>query len=135
MRDAFEWYESIRYEIEGDGVTISDEADDLIDKLARQLVADNPLDLTETRGAVEWECYNREGNEAMEAAFQDLVAGLRSGEIKRLQLPDAINDAMHKIGNGRETGHWDTEPQTLLAARLNPVLDELGYKAIERWDW
>ena len=134
MRDALEWYEHVRYAIEESGADISDEADDLIDKLARQLVADNPLDRSETRGP-EWECYNRTGNEAMEAAFQDLVAGLRSGEIKRLGLVEAINDAMHKIGDGRSTGHWDTEPQELLAQRLNPVLDELGYKTISRWDW
>lgn len=83
-----------------------------------------------------WETYSKRGNDLMQAMFEKLIADLRSGDVTRNDLPAAINDRLNSLNQLEPgQGYWDTEPQSALAMRLNPVLDELGYKSISRWDW
>lgn len=129
--DAEEIYYQLERYLKEQGYELTDEADGLLDDLARSL-AEQTSDADDPHA--HWQTFSPSGNATMEQMYQKLVADIKSGEVNRLQLPGVIAERLNTLVAFNNQGYTDTEPRMELIKYLNPVLDEYGYKALDYFD-
>ena len=135
--DPEELYHSLVGYLEGQGYNVTEKADELVADLARELVSPGSMpELEHEDPHWRWQTYSAQMNERMEKMFNGLASDLSDGSVTRLTLARAVNDRLNALESMYPgQGVWDTEPQEELAQRLNPVLDQMGYKEVSRWEW
>lgn len=82
-----------------------------------------------------FQMFSKEGNDALKAACDELIANATCGKISRTDLPREIEHACNEV----EKVHpevWDTEPQWAIADEINEHLcTPQMWKPISREEW
>lgn len=100
----------------------------------------------------DFDMFTEEGNAAVKAICDDIIAKMRSGELRRVQLEEAIRQGCKTVSAmprqpgekttwGEPPGQktygevYDTEPQYAIADYISAECEAQGWQRVSRWDW